>query len=512
MISGLILAFSLAAFGLLVLGERMGLPTGVAAYAVLGVLLIAGIGVALSTMTSRLHRFMVGPPRGVRLGLVALVAMLALLGFSGIDVEAPDPLNRAVAIVLGLVGAPLIAPFNPWRNLGRFAADERAIVLRDRDPGEGTRGALPIVAIAGMLALTLILATTLPMTIERLAGATGWPRGRLWLFAIVFAGAVPLLGGMTGLRRAAIYLAAVTILLAILPLAWSFGRGLLAQGDPAMVRRAIETGLDALPGLLPGTKHWPELATGFVLGLIVQQVAAPVAGRFWRMQGVILGVALALAIALVARGAGEGLADIIATRIAALPPAQWPVFVFDESLRGWLTVCGQIPQDAPAAARACGMAGARLPLPAGTLAFEPGLAAPALAVAEGLPIILGFIWGVLAPLIALAGLGMAMLHAASSFSERVLFRILSPRALRGGRLAFARLSLVALVAGLYALEAYALRLDPRFASMVLLGLTLIALSAMLGYRLIAAIRLIRRWREGERPRPQIGPHSPPVQA
>ncbi|MCA1953212.1 MAG: hypothetical protein LDL22_09230, partial [Hyphomicrobiales bacterium] len=109
----------------------------------------------------------------------------------------------------------------------------------------------------------------------------------------------------------------------------------------------------------------------------------------------------------------------------------------------------------------------------------------------------GFIWGILPPLVALSGLGMLVLAAASGFSERVLFRLAHPRALRGFRLAMARLSLLVLGTLLYTLEARGVAIAPGFARWALLGLALTILAAMAGYRLIAAARLIRRRRAPE---------------
>jgi predicted TPR repeat methyltransferase len=182
--------------------------------------------------------------------------------------------------------------------------------------------------------------------------------------------------------------------------------------------------------------------------------------------------------------------------------------VFDETLRGWLTVCGSAPADALAAARACGQLDPKVPLDAARLTFDRGLDAPALALSQGWPIILGFIWGLLGPLLEAAALAFLLHAAACGFAERFLFRIVHPRALRAWRLAMMRLSVIAVLGLLFLAVQAGWRADPAFVRWATAGLAGTAVMAILVHRLFQGMRAFRVWRQRRAAPPTPIPPEP----
>mgnify|MGYP000965333945 CR=1 FL=1 len=85
--------------------------------------------------------------------------------------------------------------------------------------------------------------------------------------------------------------------------------------------------------------------------------------------------------------ASNGIEAIITGQIRQMPPQQWPVFVFDEPLRGWLTACGVAPEDALAAARAWALLHGRDHVqPEDVQAVLPAVAGHRLRAAEEIPL------------------------------------------------------------------------------------------------------------------------------
>lgn len=487
MTSALVVALSCAGFGLLVFGERMGLGAQLAAWGVGGIFLLATIVLALSSMTSRLPRFLAGDERGASLGLAACVACLLL---SGVTAGA-DLAGATIALGGGFITAVILAPFNPWRQ-----RDGSGLVGQggDRDTGEGSRGAIAVFMVAVMIAAGAIALDRLPTALDRLVEATGWPRALARSTALGLVALVALLGGLHGLARTARVLIVIALVTAAVPFALFFAGEFFDQFSAAFLRQLAESGLEhgrEVLKMLSPRAEWPAFALGFALGLIALQPAAAVRNPAGRVFAVLGGMLVALALGALA-GAGQWLLDDLVTqRIMGAAPLQWPLFVFDETLRGWLTACGAAPEDAQAAARACASGHPRNLLPAGALRFDRELGAPALALAQGWPIILGYIWGLLVPFFGLLAIALLVHAAATGFSERVLFRTLNPVALRAWRLATARLSLIAAMAGLYAADSMMLRLDPAMFRWVLAGSMGLAFTAMLAGRAIALIRFFR---------------------
>lgn len=500
MTSALVVALSCAGFGLLVFGERMGLGAQLAAWGVTGIFILATMVLALSSMTSRLPRFLAGAERGAALGLAAGVACLLLPGAAG----GGDIAGTTIALAGGFLVAVLLPPFNPWRQQ---AGEGLVGQGGDRDPGQDRRGALAVFMVAVMIAAGVIALDRLPVALDRLVEATGWPRAAARAASLGLVTLVALLGGMHGLARAARVLIVIALVTAAVPFTLFFAGEFLDQFNAIFLRQLAEGGLEsgraALRTLSPRAE-WPAFALGFALGLIALQPAAAVRSATGRAFAILAGMFVALALGALA-GTGQWLLDDLVThRITGVAPLQWPLFVFDETLRGWLTACGVAPEDAQAAARACASGHPRTLLPAGSLRFDRELGAPALALAQGWPIILGYIWGVLTPFFGLLAVGFLTHAAATGFSERVLFRTLNPVALRAWRLAMARLCLLAGMVGLHAADSTGFRLDPGGFRWIMAGTTGLALMAMLADRLIALIRFFRARRAAQAiPEPEV---------
>lgn len=504
MTSALIFALSMAGFGLLVFGERMGLGTQLASFGVAGIFVLVAVALALANMTSRLHRFMVGSGRGAGFGLTALIAGALVFGLQfGLPVPAhtfgPDQfLVPVFALLAGFIGALIFVPLSPWQGFGaafvaeagvnRKAADRKAI-----ETATSTRGALPVLAIAVACLSGLLIVRYFPLAVDRIAETTGWQRQILFDVALASGATMALLGGLQALSRAALVLIVVAFMTAAVPAILLLTGGVLDQLGSEMVKRMAETTMaDArLPELDAFRMQWPTMALGFVLGLAVFQPATPVRTPARRVAAIVAGIIAALGFGLLVRVGEHQLNDLIVNRIVAAPPSQWPVFVFDETIRGWLSACSAFPEDALAATRQCGTGHPRNVLSGASLRFESALGLPALALAQGWPIILGFIWALLIPLLGLVILAFFLHAAASGFSERVLFRLLHPRALRSWRLAIARLTLIAMTMALFSLESHGQRLDPTLYHWALLGLVGTVLAASTGYWLIAILRAFR---------------------
>lgn len=496
MTSALVFALSMTGFGLLVFGERMGLGTDLAARGVLLVICLGALALSLINMTSRLGRFMVGSRSGAALGLFAISSGMFLAGLQvdpGLQRGELSPWQLAV-FALGFVLVPALSPFNPWRNFA-LTTEEAG---RDPDASVETRGALGVMMLIAALATALGLFWLLPQVVARLSPLIGIEPGRLAGVIIALITLLALLGGMAALARAAVVLALMAMLFVAMP----YGAFLSRQGaelaDSETLRRLI-VGASAFRAERPDAPALMALCPAFVAGLIsgasLHQPATMVGSRGARAVAILGGAALALALFLAARAGEAMLREIMGLQLLSAPPSQWPVFVFDESLRGWLTVCGVAPEDASAAARACQTGHPRNPLPYSAFRFDQALAAPALALSFGWPVILGLIWGLILPLVTLSAAAFALHSAASGFSERVLFRWLRPRALRSGRLALARLALIGLAAALFWAESQSLRPDAAVARWFMLGAALSLGAAMIAGWIIRAIRGVRAWRE-----------------
>lgn len=507
MTSALVLVLSMAGFGLLLLGERMGIAPGVAYAGVVAIALVAALALGVVSMTSRIGRFLVGEARGGAMGLAALVAMLAILAAGVGNAQGAIPGMAPSGLLLGFLGSLLIVPFNPWRNFGIAPEPgDIAAVRKDIDPGADTRGALAIATIASGIGVLALLALYLPGGLERAAEASGMARDRIRFGALGYLVLIPVLGGMLGVKRVAKFYLAIALIILVLPVLLTVlgvlgvlgvlaGNANLAISGAAEVQVAIGQFRALAEEWILAAYHrpdWVAIACGVVLGFLVLQPAVIVVGSLRRLVAILVGLGLALSILWALRLIEEQSASMIAERIIALPPGQWPLVVFDEALRGWLTVCGQSVQDAIGAANACGLSSARLVLPPGSFGFQPGLAAPAASLLLGWPVVPGFIWGILPSLMGLTALGFLVHAGASALGERILFRWANPGGPRAWRLAMVRILAIVLGIGCFELDQLGLRADPLALRWLLLGSAGTVVVAMLGFWLIRLIRMMRR--------------------
>lgn len=512
MTSALVIALSLAGFGLLVFGERMGLGPQLAAHGVLAIFALATLALAFSSTSARLARVVVGRERASMLGLAALVTALVLFGLMA-QPAGPHLWVQGLGLTAGLVMTYVAAPLAMWRN---FVAD--LALHGDHDPGAGTRGALPVLMVCLLCLCVLVLFEGMPSAINQLVVITGFGHTRVLVALLGLMGLVVVLGGLFGLQRIAKALVAIAFVIAVIPAGLMLASRFFDRFDIEALRQAqasVRAAMSVPVNVELLGEIWPAIALGSLLGMALNQPAIAIRHRVLRGAGVLIGLLLAALLAALSQTGQALLKTMIAENILAVSPSQWPLFVFDEALRGWLTVCGITPDDAITAARACGQTTARTPLEATRLTFEAGLEWPALALSQGWPLILGFIWALLVPLFEVCALAFLLHAAASGLAERILFRTLHPKALRAWRLAMVRLSLMALLAALYLADHHGLRLDPGFVRWALAGLTGIALVAILAYRLIQGIQMMRmRMRRQRRnpPCPQVSESVPSPQA
>ncbi|MCZ8186933.1 MAG: hypothetical protein O9308_11165 [Beijerinckiaceae bacterium] len=444
MSTALIFALTLAGLCILMLTERMGMPAPLAvtgSYVLMG---LAAVGLALLNMTSRLGRFVIGHERGAHLTATCLAATLLLTGFS-LFRQAPDPAPLLLFVLLGWIGGLMLAGTRPWRNFRHPPADPA-----DRDPLAGGSGAR---IVAGLALLVLVLAGALLI----------WERSRL-LWSPVLLGSDPtrmtslalvtgsllVLGGMAGLGRLALVATALALFTGVLPAAAEMLRLLPRLPESGLVLGEATVRLSAiLKGL--SAPSWPLAQaglTGLVFGAASGQALAILPGRSERLAGGTMAILLAVLLCGVMLLADWQIRAGIIETLRTTPPGQWPAFVFDPGLGGWLTACGSRPDDALAVALACGTGTPRAPLPLDALRVDDRFALPALAVSLGWPVLIGHVWTVLPAWLSLIGFLVLVQVVATGLSERILFRLLRPRALRSARLAYGRLAVIGLATGM----------------------------------------------------------------
>lgn len=507
MITALVFALAFAALYLLMLGERMGLPADWAVAGSHGIIAIAALAIALFNMTSRLGRFMIGHERGARLSATALAATLLLTGLL-LFRQSATPLPQLLALFFGWALALASVGTLPWRNFRHPPSDPA-----DRDPLAGGSGAG---RVAGFAVLVILLAVALYLSdMSRLTwqpillAQTG---GSLAGLAVVTA-ALLVLGGMAGLGRLALIALTLALAAAVMPAMTA----LIAEAarlpevvtgwlrevsalKPAAVTNWLKS-VDSLPVLV-------ALFAGFAFGSASGQALAVVPGRLMRF--------LCASVAALMAGLFMGLiwlSDVtmikgLTVQLQAQPPSQWPPFVFEPALRGWVRACGVPVEDGLAAALACGTGTARTLLSPDALTFEPGLGRPALAVSLGWPVLAGHIWVVLPAWLSLIGFLALIQACATGLSERLAFRLLRPRCLRSTRLVFARIAILALALLLFGKEWGWGQVPEQSLFWLMMGGSFLLLVSLF----VRATEGVVRFRRGRRP-VQAAPAAPtPLEA
>ncbi|MCZ8375646.1 MAG: hypothetical protein O9342_09745 [Beijerinckiaceae bacterium] len=447
MSTALIFVLTLAGLSILMLTERMGMSASLAvngSYALMG---LAAVALALLNMTSRLGRFVIGHERGARLTATCLAATLLLTGFL-LFRRSPEPAALLLLVLLGWTTGLLLAGTRPWRNF-RHPPEDPA----DRDPLAGGSGARKL---AGLALLVLVLAGALLI----------WERSRLLWSPVLLGsdptrmtslalvtGALLVLGGMAGLGRLALVTVALALFTGLLPATLEMLRLVPHLPDTGLIIEGTRGRLALIPSLLedltaPSWSRAQAALTGLVFGAASAQALALLPGRRDRVASGMTAIFLAAILCGAMLLADWQIRAGIIETLRSAPPGQWPAFVFDPGLKGWLTACGSQPDDALAVALACGTGTPRTLLPVNALRFDDSLAMPALAVSLGWPVLIGHVWTVLPAWLTLIGFLVLIQVVATGISERILFRLLRPRALRSARLAYGRLAVVGLATGM----------------------------------------------------------------
>ncbi|WP_284178148.1 hypothetical protein [Rhabdaerophilum sp. SD176] len=447
MSTALIFALALAGLGILMLTERMGMPASLAvsgSYALMG---LAAVALALLNMTSRLGRFVIGHERGAPLTATCLAATLLLTGFS-LFRHSPEPSALLLLVLLGWIAGLLLAGTRPWRNFRQPPKDPA-----DRDPLAGGSGARKL---AGLALLVLVIAGALFI----------WERSRLLWSPVLLGsdptqmtnlalvtGALLVLGGMAGLGRLALVAVALTLVMGLLPAAVEMLRLVPQLSETGLNLEGVKGRIALIPALLEGlaSPSWTRVQaalTGLVFGAASGQALALLPARRGRVASGAIAIVLAGLLCGVMLVADWQIRAGIIETLRTTAPGQWPGFVFDPGLKGWLTTCGSQPDDPLGVALACGTGTPRTPLPVDALRFDDGLALPALAVSLGWPVLIGHVWTVLPAWLSLIGFLVLVQVVATGLSERILFRLMRPRALPSARLAYGRLAVVGLATGM----------------------------------------------------------------
>jgi hypothetical protein len=484
------LVFSITAAGLLflALGERLGLPAPAGLVALQALLALACGLLILLSATNRIMPFLAEAPRSQGFGRVARMTILLLVAIAasgGLALEEPA---RVGILLAGFVaGTILLLPCEAG-----FAQPE-SLALR-------AGGVLRGLAVAG-LALAILL-SWLPQVLLGLAEALQRePQTLRGGFIAMIALAVAI-GGATGLSRLARALLLLGLVFALLPLALG---GALDRGLPMELMRG--TGMAMLNALSPalhaGGLHQalPDLLAGFAIGGLGSALRPAQEKAGQSLLVAALALVLALGSALLIMAQVVGLHGIVIGEIAGQPPERWPLFVFDEAIRGWLNVCGEAPRDVLDAFRACRARGVAGSFPPSEFRLDPALIGPAIAASHGVPLVLGAGWMLAGPLAGLVACGLLLHGAAVLVSETLLFRRNRGKTLRSTRLLLARGLVFLPMAALLLLPENA-RLEPRLTLWLMLGAALLILMAQVADMLRAGMRL---WQAHDNRLPAISP-------
>lgn len=496
MAGALIFSLAMAAIALLVFGEHMGLPAGLAAFGVVGVLGAVLLASAIFSATSRLGRFVIGEGRGAAFSGAAIAAVLLILGHVHLVAGGHGVLPAFVWLTTGFVVGQFFLPADPWLAIRPASEVGHGAGVSVAD---GLRGATKVIMLAASLGAIALLASLLPVLADRVIEASGWSPPVVFRTLVALVCILALVGGLVSVRRAVIVGLAFAALLLVLPVA---PEGLRNQLPPApdggAIRQFAQDVFGHMAARGQAIVHMPDVGAaiaGFLIGLAAQQALGTVSGMGARSFSVIVAILLAVVILSVIEFNGMRLQSLV-TGLSETAPAQWPVFVYDDVLRGWLSACGAAPDDARQVARACGTIDPRMLLPAGALRFDNGLAMPALAASTGLPVILGFLWALLPLTLVLAGCGMLLLVAATGAGEALPGDV---SALRSSRLARVRLAVLGLSALALAAVETGYRIDPAVVRWLMLGACLLGLAGIIAGWLILTMRTLRTWRRARAP-------------
>jgi hypothetical protein len=314
----------------------------------------------------------------------------------------------------------------------------------------------------------------------------------LWALAIVV-----LLGGLSAIVRLAEGALAFTLLFAGLPFVAIFGAEILRMIDPAASLNHWPSDFSAsslAAQVFTPKGIWPVLL-GVGLGLTSLASTPSLGGPVRRGGFGLLIVVLAGLVAYgFAREAGA-LPALVMRDLMPVAPQNWPLFVFDEAIRGWLLVCQEAPRDAIDVIQACRRSGVNGVIPPEMFEIRPDMVGPALAAARGVPAAFGLVSGLLGPMMAFVSLALLLQVAATGISETVVFRVLSRRALRAARLTRARFAVIALLAPFFYVQSFPALPDQKMLLWLGLSLTLLLVFTLLADWLLTIVHWARRRRD-----------------
>jgi hypothetical protein len=486
MIAVLALIVSIASITLLAFGERLGLAAGFAGFLIPVILALFVLVIALVSATSRLTVYLDASDgrsaiRSVATQLVLVFTGIVLLQGQNITDLRPS-FGMLAAYILTLALVPSREPMSRMPEAERrMGGPDRALAI-----GFATIG----------FSMILFILWFQPALIW-LSKASGFEPTSVRQALLGALACVVLLGGLSAIARLAEGALAFTLLFAGLPFLAIFGVEILRMIDPA-------TGLN-LQGLtdIPAFRFPMQVfSAGMILPILIgiglglaSLASVPALGVPVRRGG--FGVLIATLAGLLAFGFAReagALPALVMRDLIPVAPQNWPLFVFDEAIRGWLLVCQEAPRDANDVIQACRRSGVTGAIPPEMFEIRPDMIGPALAAARGIPAALGLVSGLLGPMMAFVALALLLQVSAAGIAETIVFRVLSRRALRAARLTRARLVAIALLAPFVVVPGFPALPDQKFLLWAGLSLALLLAFTLLADWMLAALRWFRKIR------------------
>lgn len=484
MIAVLALVVSIASITLLAFGERLGLAAGIAGFLIPVILALFVLVIALVSATSRLTVYLDASDGR---SAIRSIATQLLLVFTGIvlvqDQNITDPRPGFGVLAAYLLTVICVPSREPMSHLPE--AERRMGGLdRARAVGLVTTG----------FSMILFVLWFQPALIW-LAKATGFEQAAVRQTLLWALTSVVILGGLSAIVRLAEGALAFTLLFAGLPFIAIFGAEILRMIDPAATLNLhwpTDVSADRLAAQVFGTGMIMPALVGVGLGL-TSLASTPALGGPVRRGGFgLLIVCLAGMVAYgFAREAGA-IPALVMRDLMPVEPQNWPLFVFDEAIRGWLLVCQEAPRDAIDVIQACRRSGVTGAIPPEMFEIRPDMVGPALAAARGVPAALGLVSGLLGPMMAFVALALLLQVAATGIAETIVFRVFSRRALRAARLTRARLFVIALLAPFLYAQTFPALPDQKLLLWLGLSLGLLLVFTMLADWMLSTLHWARR--------------------
>lgn len=486
MIAVLALLVSIATVTLLAFGERLGLAAGLTGLLIPAILGLFILTIALVSATSRLAVYLDASdsPSALRPAAVQLALVLAGLALLP-NLSMAEPRTGIALLLAYVVTLILVPPRRPTSLLPeaerRMGGSERSLML-----------GLVTIGFSGILfGLWFEPARTW------LAAAISVRGEMIQTLMIAGLALVVLLGGLSALSRLAEGALAFTLVFAGLPLLVALGLdafrvpdfvGALDTTAPLARFRASVSGLALNPDTLKA------ILIGIGLGLI-SLASTPALGSPLRRGGFGLLVGAMATLIAVGFAHEAGLLPALVMRdLIPTPPQNWPLFVFEESIRGWLIVCQQAPRDAIDVIQACRRSGITGAIPPEMFEIRPDMIGPALAASRGVPATFGLVSGLLGPFFVFVALALVLHVAASGFAETVIYRLLSRQSLRAARLVRARVAVIVILAPFAILSAVPVFSNSRIALWLMLSLALVLAVTLIADWMLALLRQAQKWR------------------